>query len=106
MSEALYLEDHYLKEWEATVVSANGKFVVLDKTAFYPKSGGQPWDEGTINDFKVVYVGKFSGEISHQVDRGGLKTGEIGPSWTTPISILPSFNPSSTVIAFPSWLAG
>lgn len=77
MSEALYLEDHYLREWDAKVVSANGKFIVLDKTAFYPKGGGQPWDEGTINDFRVIYVGKFCGEISHQVDREGLNAGDV-----------------------------
>ena len=77
MEQALYLEDHYLKEWDAKVVSANGKYIVLDKTAFYPKGGGQPWDEGMINDYKVVYVGKFGGNISHEVDREGLKTGDL-----------------------------
>ena len=77
MEQALYLEDSYLREWEAKVISANGKFVVLDKTAFYPKGGGQPWDEGFIGDYKVVYVGKFDGEISHEVDREGLKKGDV-----------------------------
>ncbi|MBU0665899.1 MAG: alanyl-tRNA editing protein AlaXM [Nanoarchaeota archaeon] len=81
MSEALYMEDSYLKEFDAKVVSvSDGKFVVLDKTAFYPNSGGQPFDEGVMKqddeEFKVVFVGKFSGEISHEVNRHGLKKGD------------------------------
>jgi misacylated tRNA(Ala) deacylase len=83
MSEALYLKDCYLKSWEAVVKEVNrGKYIVLDKTAFYPNSGGQPYDTGLIKrlsdgkKFRVVYVGKFSGEISHEVDREGLKPGD------------------------------
>ncbi|MGB5911255.1 MAG: alanyl-tRNA editing protein [Promethearchaeia archaeon] len=81
MTEALFMNDSYLKIWDAKVVSVkDGKFVVLDKTAFYPKGGGQPWDEGYIikngDKFSVVYVGKFSGEISHEVDKPGLKEGD------------------------------
>ncbi len=81
MTEALYLADSYLKECAAQVVSVKeGKYVVLDRTIFYPKGGGQPWDTGKIvkgdEVFNVVYVGKFSGQISHEVDRPGLKTGD------------------------------
>jgi misacylated tRNA(Ala) deacylase len=82
MTEALYMKDSYLKNWDAKVVSVrDDKYIVLDKTAFYPKGGGQPWDEGYIvkdgEKFKVVYVGKFSGEISHEVDKPGLKEGDL-----------------------------
>ena len=82
MTEALYMKDSYLKNWDAKVVSVkDDKYIVLDKTAFYPKGGGQPWDEGYISKdgekFKVVYVGKFSGEISHEVDKPGLKEGDL-----------------------------
>jgi len=78
ITEALYLEDSYLRECDATVVSVKeGKYVVLDRTIFYPKGGGQPWDTGRImkedQTYNVVYVGKFSGEISHEVDQPGLK---------------------------------
>lgn len=81
MVEVLYLDDSYLKEFDAEVVSVeNDKFVVLDRTAFYPNSGGQPFDEGVMikngEEFKVVFVGKFSGNISHEVDSGGLKVGD------------------------------
>ncbi len=82
MTEALYMKDSYLKKWDAKIVSVkDDKYVVLDKTAFYPKGGGQPWDEGYFfkngEKFKVVYVGKFSGEISHEVEKPGLSEGDI-----------------------------
>lgn len=81
MARALYMDDSYLKSWEAKVINVkDNKYIVLDKTAFYPKGGGQPWDEGFIikddQKFKVVYVGKFSGQISHEVDRPGLQAGD------------------------------
>jgi misacylated tRNA(Ala) deacylase len=81
MARALYLEDSYLRECDATVVSVkDDKFVVLDQTVFYPKGGGQPHDTGRMlrngEVFGVVFVGKFSGEISHEIDRAGLKAGD------------------------------
>jgi len=81
MTRALYLDDSYLRECDATVVSIkDGKYVVLDETIFYPKGGGQPWDTGKITKqddiYNVVHVGKFSGEISHEVDRPGLIEGD------------------------------
>lgn len=83
MEEALYMDDMYLKEWDATVVSVkDGKFVVLDKTAFYPNAGGVQCDIGTITrqqdseSFKVVFAGKFDGHISHEVDHPGLAEGD------------------------------
>ena len=81
MVKALYLEDSYLRECDANVVSVkDGKYVILDQTIFYPKGGGQPGDTGKImkdhETYNVVYVGKFSGEISHEVDRAGLEVGD------------------------------
>ena len=81
MTKALFLVDSYLKESKATVISVkDGKYVVLDQTIFYPKGGGQPHDTGKLikgNDvYNVVYVGKFSGEISHEVDHAGLQAGD------------------------------
>jgi misacylated tRNA(Ala) deacylase len=81
MTKALFLIDSYLKETKAKVVSVkDGKYVTLDQTVFYPKGGGQPDDTGKlIKDseiYNVVYVGKFSGEISHEVDRDGLQAGD------------------------------
>jgi misacylated tRNA(Ala) deacylase len=81
MTNALFLVDSYLKESEATVVSiSDGKYVILDQTIFYAKGGGQPHDTGKIikgNEvYNVVYVGKSSGEISHEVDHAGLQPGD------------------------------
>ncbi len=79
--QALYMEDSYLKEFTTKVKSVkDGKFIVLEQTAFYPNGGGQPFDTGILKkgdeEFKVVFVGKFSGEISHEVDREGLQPGD------------------------------
>ena len=81
ITKALYLEDSYLQKCDATIVSVkDGKYVVLDRTVFYPNGGGQPWDTGKIikgdQTYNVVYVGKFSGEISHEIDRPGLGEGD------------------------------
>jgi misacylated tRNA(Ala) deacylase len=81
-TRALYLEDSYLKECDTRVASVeDGKYVILDQTIFYPKGGGQPWDTGKMikgdDVYSVVYVGKFSGGISHEVDRAGLKEGDV-----------------------------
>jgi misacylated tRNA(Ala) deacylase len=78
MTKKLFLEDSYLKECDATVQSVtDGRCVVLDRTIFYAKGEGQPNDTGKIikgdKVYKVVYVGKFSGEISHEVDPVGLQ---------------------------------
>ena len=82
MTDALYMSDSYLKKWDAKVVFVKeDKYIVLDKTAFYPKGGGQPWDEGYIykdgEKYKVVYVAKFSGEINHEIETPGLNIGDV-----------------------------
>lgn len=79
--KALYLEDCYIREFEAIVESVkNAKYVVLDKTSFYPNSGGQPHDFGTLikdaQEFPVIYTGKFGDTISHEVSRIGLMPGD------------------------------
>ncbi len=50
MTDRLYYTDCYLREFSAHVVerSADGTTVYLDRTAFYPTSGGQPFDLGSI----------------------------------------------------------
>lgn len=69
MTERLYYEDSYLKEFRAKVLKKikidNQTAVVLDETAFYPTSGGQPYDKGVIQDVPVVEVAEEGDEIIH-----------------------------------------
>ena len=46
MTELLYLQDCYAKEFEAIVTEVKENEVELDQTLFYPNSGGQPNDTG------------------------------------------------------------
>jgi alanyl-tRNA synthetase len=59
-SERLYYADSYLTRFEARVVERltweDQPALVLDRTAFYPTSGGQPSDRGTLCDVPVVGV--------------------------------------------------
>ena len=68
-TQRLYYEDPYLLEFEAEVVARTEHeglpAVVLDRTAFYPESGGQPWDRGTLNGIAVLKVVEVGGEILH-----------------------------------------
>lgn len=71
-SEKIYRENSYLTTLEANVISCEKKDefyeVILDKTIFYPHmSGGQPKDEGTINNIKVIDVQEKEDEIIHVV---------------------------------------
>lgn len=69
MTEKLYEQDAFLIKFEAQVLSCEkgkkGFDIVLDRTAFYPEGGGQPWDTGTLGDAKVLEVHQRDGEIIH-----------------------------------------
>ena len=80
MTERLYYEDSYLWEFDATVTSVkNGRRpgeweVTLDRSAFYPTSGGQPFDTGTLVFGKVKakvtdVEADADGEVIHTVDK-------------------------------------
>ena len=80
-AEKIYMEDAYIKEFSARVLSVSGgNHIILDRTAFYPLGGGQPNDVGVLKregeEFRVVNVLKSGEEIVHEVDRGGLKEGD------------------------------
>jgi len=72
-TKLLYMEDSYLKEFDAEVLEVNGNGVVLDQTAFYYRGGGQPSDTGKLavdgKEYAVSEVRKESGEIVHKLDR-------------------------------------
>ena len=73
MTDALYLSDAYLRQFDAAVVSISPEGVLLDRTAFYPSGGGQPADRGrlTLPDggtVGVVDVRKSPEGIVHVLD--------------------------------------
>jgi alanyl-tRNA synthetase len=72
-TERLYYNDPYLLEFDANIVemkAVGSKLgIVLDKTAFYPTSGGQLYDLGTINDVPLVdcFEEEETGQVVHVV---------------------------------------
>lgn len=63
MTEQLYYQDSYIKDFEAVVLSCipNGNHfeAVLDRTAFFPEGGGQCADTGVLhieNQGKYKYL--------------------------------------------------
>lgn len=80
MTERLYYDNAYLTEFDASVQEIqerNGKKIVrLDRSAFYPTSGGQPYDTGMVNSACVtdVFVDP-DGEVWHEFS-GDLSIGE------------------------------
>jgi alanyl-tRNA synthetase len=60
MTERLYYDDSFLREFDARVISCERDGtrwrVRLDRTAFYPTSGGQPFDTGRLGDARIVEV--------------------------------------------------
>jgi alanyl-tRNA synthetase len=81
MTTRIYYAEPYRKDFEATVVESreiDGRVhVLLDQTAFYPTSGGQPHDTGTLGGAAVIEVmDRDDGEIVHVVS-GQLKPGEV-----------------------------
>lgn len=69
MTDLLFRDDPYLLEFEATVLARRERqgrpAVVLDRTAFYAESGGQPWDLGTLGGVAVDAVVEEEGEVLH-----------------------------------------
>lgn len=70
----LYHENPYMREFTANILGIKGVYVILDKTAFYPTSGGQLHDTGVISicgkNYNVVRVEKTDNNvIIHVLDR-------------------------------------
>ncbi len=92
MTERLYYTDPFLQSFEAHVVDirqlASGTAVLLDRSAFYPTSGGQPFDTGSLGHARVgperstvrvinVEEDEATGEVLHYVeDLSQLQVGE------------------------------
>jgi misacylated tRNA(Ala) deacylase len=72
MTEELFSDDSYTREFEARVVKLDGREVILDRTAFYPGGGGQPADKGSLGigpvRASVVDARRGSGNVVHVLD--------------------------------------
>ena len=73
-TELLYYGDDP-KEFDANVLKSFDKYVVLDKTSFYARGGGQEPDHGTIENFEVIDVSKHGNIIIHELKNGIPKEG-------------------------------
>ena len=67
MTERLYYTDSYLREFRAHISERadDGRRIYLDRTAFYPTSGGQPHDVGEMAGVPVVNVEDEGERIAH-----------------------------------------
>ena len=64
----LYNRDHYQQEFDAKVISIEDNLVELDQTVFFPESGGQSGDTGTLNGETVVYTKYVDDKIVHVME--------------------------------------
>jgi alanyl-tRNA synthetase len=69
LTERLYYHDSYLWDFDAQVIfrSDDGTEIELDRSAFYPTSGGQPYDLGTLGGLPVVGVEEVEERVVHRL---------------------------------------
>lgn len=81
--EELASKDSYLDRAEGSVISALDGAVVLDRTVFYARGGGQPGDTGVIRwdggEARVIDTRRRDGVVTHFVE------GEALPEPGTPV---------------------
>ena len=80
MAELLYLKDSYLKEFEARITKVTEEGVFLDRTAFFPRSGGLEGDRGIlktpVGEYEVVGARKVGDDVLHLLETTeGLEEG-------------------------------
>lgn len=72
MTQKLYEADSYVQKFTAHVLrctpAKDGYAVVLDRTAFFPEGGGQPYDTGSLGGARVVAVHTDGATITHTTD--------------------------------------
>jgi alanyl-tRNA synthetase len=76
-TDLLYYKDDP-HEFEAKVIKIiNNKLVILDKTSFYARGGGQEPDHGKIAEYDVIDVSKHGNVVLHEIRDNLLKEGQI-----------------------------
>jgi alanyl-tRNA synthetase len=70
MTDRLYYTDPYAGEFEATFkhLAEESRRIYLDRTAFYPTSGGQPFDTGVLGGVRIVDVVDEGDRIAHLLE--------------------------------------
>jgi alanyl-tRNA synthetase len=70
MTDRLYYSDCYLAAFRARVVAVEdeGRRVYLDRTAFYPTSGGQPFDLGTLGGARIAEIVDEEDRVAHVLE--------------------------------------
>ena len=118
MTHRLYYTDSYLRDFAAAVVdrAEDGRRVYLDRTAFYPTSGGQPHDTGRLGGIAVLDVideerphrapagraaGRRSGRAARSIGSAGSTTCSSTPAsiFSPPCSTSSSATPRSACIS-------
>lgn len=74
-TETLFYKDDPM-EFDAKVIKVFDDQVILDRTSFYARGGGQEPDLGTIAGLKVVNVDKHANIIVHKLEGGVPKEGD------------------------------
>ena len=81
MTERLYYTEPTRTEFDGRVVGVardgTRSLVELDRTAFYPTSGGQPHDTGTLGGLRVVDVRETDDSRVTHVVEGTLEVGQV-----------------------------
>src|SRR3954462_6351959 len=69
MTDRLYYTNSYLTDFSATIIerSDDGRRIYLERTAFYPSSGGRPHDRGRLGGVEVIDVLDEGDRIAHLV---------------------------------------
>lgn len=84
----LYYDDSYIENFDARLSSCEQALpsgampsptweAILDRTAFYPTSGGQPHDTGKLGDANVLDVREEAGGVIVHIIDGPLDTGDV-----------------------------
>ena len=75
MTDLLYLEDSYLREFQARVIELTEDGVALDRTAFFAGGGGQPSDTGILleqdQQYQVTGLARPGGNLVHRIEGKG-----------------------------------
>ena len=65
------------REFDARVLKSFENFVILDKTAFYARGGGQEPDHGSIGSHEIIDITKHGNIVVHEIEGDVPKEGDI-----------------------------